>query len=161
MANKLDQLVLHAPQRGTVTYISYRTERRGEVIAADSVQIEEGKGIANDHYGKLGNRMVTIMQEEHLATVAALCGKSNIDPKDTRRNILVKGFNLKALVGKQFSLGSEVILQGTGDCVPCDRMEENIGPGGYQAMVGHGGITCKVIRGGHISIGDELAVLSE
>lgn len=157
MANKLDQFIVEAPQVGTIELITYRKERKGEVLTSKSAEISVERGIAQDHYGKKGNRQVTLIQKEHLDVVAQFLGKEKIDPKLTRRNILISGINLRALIGKQFQLGQDVILEATGDCVPCNRMEENLGPGGYQSMVGHGGITCKVIKGGSISLGDKLS----
>ena len=66
MANKLEQFILDAPQKGKVEFISYRKEHKGEVLSARKVNILKESGIAGDHYGKLGNRMVTNIQKEHL-----------------------------------------------------------------------------------------------
>jgi MOSC domain-containing protein YiiM len=67
----------------------------------------------------------------------------------------VKGINLLSLKEKQFRIG-DAVLEYSGECHPCSRMEENLGPGGYNAMRGHGGITAKVIEGGTIREGDDI-----
>ena len=90
-----------------------------------------------------------------------MLGKSEIDPRLTRRNIVVSGINLLAFKELKFQLGKEVILEMTGLCHPCSRMEENLGDGGYHAMRGHGGITAKVVRGGTVNLGDEVLLLQE
>jgi MOSC domain-containing protein YiiM len=161
MGNKLTQFILDTPQKGKVEFLSYRKEHKGAVITADKVNILEESGIEGDHYGKKGKRMVTIIQKEHLEAIAKILKKDNIDPKLTRRNIVVSGFNLKSLIGHKFRLGKSAVLLATGDCVPCNRMEENFGPGGYHALVGHGGITCQVIEAGSVELGDELSILKE
>lgn len=80
-----------------------------------------------------------------------------MDPKVLRRNLAVSGINLLALKDRRFRVG-EVILAGSGTCEPCSRMEENLGPGGYQAMRGHGGITARVLEGGTIHVGDIVRI---
>ena len=96
-----------------------------------------------------------MIQAEHLQAIASFLGKTEIDPALVRRNIVVNGINLLALKDKRFKIG-EAVLEMTGLCHPCSRMEDILGQGGYNAMRGHGGITCKVIEEGNIKIGDRI-----
>ena len=61
---------------------------------------------------------------------------------------MVSGVNLLACKEQEIQIGDEVVLYITGPCAPCSRMEQNLGPGGYNAMRGHGGVTAKVVQGG-------------
>ena len=124
-----------------------RPVRRAGVTAVDAVEAVAGQGLAGDHYAHDGKRQVTLIQAEHLAAVAAFVGRPALDPALLRRNIVVAGLNLLALKGRQFRAGA-ALLEWTGPCEPCSRMEEALGPGGYNAMRGHGGITARVVAGG-------------
>jgi MOSC domain-containing protein YiiM len=147
-------------QPGKVLWIGIRPQTRKPIQVLTETFANIG-GLLDDRYNK-GNaeskRQVTLIQHEHLQAAASFLGKEYIDPALVRRNIVVKGINLNALKGKQFKIG-EAILEMTGFCFPCSRMEENLGKGGYNAMRGHGGITCRVIQEGAIKVGDELIVL--
>jgi MOSC domain-containing protein YiiM len=77
-----------------------------------------------------------------------------------RRNIAVAGINLLALKSRRFTIG-EAELEYTGTCDPCSFMEQTLGPGGYNAMRGHGGITARVLQGGAIALDDRVAVVDE
>ncbi len=147
---------IKTPKAGKVEWIGLRPKRRAALLEVEKVEVSIEEGLIGDrHQSKKTKRQVTLIQKEHLDFVATLLGKVTISPQLTRRNIVVSGINLIALKNKQFQLG-DVILEATGACHPCSRMEENLGDGGYHAMRGHGGITAKVIKAGTIQLGDEV-----
>ncbi|WP_018621999.1 MOSC domain-containing protein [Spirosoma luteum] len=148
------------PQPGKVEWMGIRPVRREPVQIVETITVSEKKGIVGDHYsGQSGNRHVTLIQAEHIPAIAALASRDTLDPALLRRNIVVSGLNLLALKDKQIQLG-DVVLQITGQCHPCSKMETALGPGGYNAMRGHGGMTAKVINGGVIRVGDAVSVTS-
>ncbi|MBK7872247.1 MAG: MOSC domain-containing protein [Saprospiraceae bacterium] len=152
----LQEIINNLPQIGFVEWIGIRPIRAAAVQEVSSVEVSQEEGLIGDHYNKVGGaRQVTLIQAEHLETVAKLLKINNINPVLTRRNILVSGINLLAFADRTFQIG-EVVLEMTGFCHPCSKMEANLGSGGYNAMRGHGGITAKVIQGGIIKIGDQV-----
>jgi len=154
----IKELINTLPQVGAVEWIGLRSAKRVALERKSEVAVSVEGGLEGDHYsGSSRKRQVTLIQAEHLTAVAQLLGKEAIDPSLTRRNIVISGINLVALQDQQFQIG-EVILETTGICYPCSRMEENLGAGGYNAMRGHGGINARVIRGGKIKLGDGVAI---
>jgi MOSC domain-containing protein YiiM len=145
---------------GHVVWIGIRPVRREPLIAVESVIAEAGKGLVGDRYktSTNGPRQVTLIQMEHLEAIASYLRCHSIDPGLLRRNIVVQGINLLALKDKRFQIGS-ALLEYTGECHPCSRMEENLGVGGYNAMRGHGGITARVLAGGKIALKDSIYVI--
>lgn len=110
-------------------------------------------GLEGDH-ASAGMRALTLIQAEHLPVVTALSG-TEARPELLRRNIVVSGLNLGALKGARVRIGTAEI-EITGPRHPCSRMEEALGPGGYNAVRGHGGWCAQVIRPGHLALGDEV-----
>jgi MOSC domain-containing protein YiiM len=144
---------------GKVVWIGIRPDRKIPLKSVDAVLANADRGLEGDRYKKkAGSRQVTLIQKEHLTSIASFLGKSEIDPQLTRRNIVVEGINLLALKDKQFKIG-DAILEYTGDCHPCSRMEENLGEGGYNAMRGLGGITARIIQSGNIRLNDSIVSL--
>lgn len=145
------------PQQGEVCWIGLRPSRRTEIEVVDSVEVVKGSGLLGDRFKGLLNqkREVTLIQQEHIDTVRSIMKIDNLNPAVLRRNIVVSGINLLSLKGKQFRVGN-VLLEMTGLCHPCSRMEANLGEGGYNAMRGHGGITAKVLESGFIKLNDPV-----
>jgi MOSC domain-containing protein YiiM len=150
----LAQLMNNYAQKGRVEWIGIRPDRGAEVLSVNEVEAIEGKGLEGDHYqGKNGSRQITLIQYEHLPVIASMLNLQIIDPGFLRRNIAVKGLNILSMKDKQFKIG-EAVIEMTGLCHPCSRMEQTLGLGGYNAMRGHGGITAKIIKSGTIRLGD-------
>jgi MOSC domain-containing protein YiiM len=152
------ELFEHFHQCGKVEYICVRPKRRDPIEVRETVNAEAHKGLEGDRHTSGGLRQVTLIQREHVEAIASFLGKSVIDPALLRRNIVVSGINLLSLKEKRFTIGN-VVLEYSGECHPCSRMEENLGHGGYNAMRGLGGITAKIVESGKIYLGDEVCVL--
>lgn len=142
---------------GRLRWIGLRPARRAAVEEVAEARAEAGRGLTGDRAAgrRGGRRQVTLVQWEHLAVIAALCGRGNLGPAALRRNLAVSGVNLLALKDREFRIGS-VVLRGTGLCHPCSRMEEALGRGGFNAVRGHGGITAEILDGGLLRVGDVL-----
>lgn len=142
---------------GRLVWIGLRPERRADARVQDTATLIAGQGIAGDHYATRHNgpRQVTLIASEDLAAISAFLGRDTIAPELLRRNLVTSGINLLALKDRRFRIGP-VLLEGSGDCAPCSRMEEVLGPGGYNAVRGHGGITARVVAGGEVRVGDKV-----
>lgn len=163
--SELAALTSRVPQTGTVQRILLRPARRADPVEVEQVTALAGRGLAGDR--RAGSvpraapspRQVTLIQAEHLAVMGDLLGRDEpVDAALLRRNLVVGGIPLLALKGLRFRIGGAV-LEGTGPCHPCSRMEEALGSGGYQAMRGHGGLTAVVVTGGPIRTGDEVTAV--
>jgi len=163
--SELAHLFAQLPRAGRVDWIGVRPARDVPMRELERAQAHYGAGLAGDRYtlsrsGGSGKRGITLLQAEHLPAIAALSGHAAILPATLRRNLLVSGIPLVALKDRRFRIG-EVLLEGTGPCDPCSRMEDALGRGGYNAMRGHGGICARIVQGGEIRLGDAVVALEE
>lgn len=161
----LADLTSHVPQVGRVERTLVRPGRREDPHDLAETTALAGRGLDGDRRAQRvprqgpSPRQVTLVQAEHLPVMARLLGRDEIDPALLRRNLVISGIPLLALKGLRFRVG-EAVLEGTGACHPCSRMEEALGPGGYQAMRGHGGLNAMVLESGEIRVGDPVEVVA-
>ena len=144
-----------------VEWIGISPGNRQPIEPRDEVTVAVGTGIDGDYHSKKrpgGQRQVTLIQAEHFAIFAANTGRESVSPEQVRRNIVVCGIELSPLIGHRFRIG-EALLEGTGPCTPCSRMDENLGEGGRLAMKGLGGLTAMVIEPGRIRRSDPVIVV--
>lgn len=157
----LGKLMATLPRAGRVEWIGLRPGRDIPMQEVAHAVAQTGVGLAGDRYASgSGKRGITLIQAEHLPVIAALSGHDALAPALLRRNVVVSGLPLVALKGRRFRVG-EVLLEGTESCDPCSRMEDALGPGGYNAMRGHGGLCARIVEGGTLQIGDVVVAVDD
>ncbi len=157
----LRERLADVPQRGRLTWIGLRPAHGAPMVVVDEAVALAERGLDGDRTasGRGGsNRQVTLVQAEHLPVVAGFLGLATLAPALTRRNLVVAGINLTALNNLRFAIG-DVILVGTGPCAPCSKLDDTIGPGAFQAMRGHGGLTARIEQGGVLTLGLPVVAL--
>lgn len=154
-----------SPTRGQLAGIARRPAVRApmEEIAAGHIGVDTG--LAGDHKGpKFPNRRITVLAreawEEALAELESADGSPVVLPWTARRaNLLVEGVALPKARGGIVRIGP-VKLEVTYPTQPCSRMEEaHVGLLKALHPDWRGGITCRVLEGGEVRIGDEVEVL--
>ncbi|MEU9736181.1 molybdenum cofactor biosysynthesis protein [Streptomyces sp. NPDC048002] len=129
-------------------------EAPGELVPR--AEVREGLGLVGDRYfGQRAHRdaSVTLMAEENLPV--------GIDPavdlRGTRRNVLLRGVDIDALVGAvvRIDCGSgPVTFALNRPARPCAWMDVTIGPGAQRALRGRGGVRCTPLSDGVLEVGE-------
>ena len=145
---------------GRLEWIGLRPGRREALTPVQEANVLAGRGLEGDHRSTKtpgSGRQVTVISREFIAQTAHFLRLDTIDPGLLRRNLVVSAINLHALRYQQFTIG-EAQFEAGALCHPCSRMESALGRGGVAAMLGHGGLCCRILRSGIIRVGDEVTV---
>ena len=140
---------------GRLTGIARRAAKRAPMQTLDHAEISRATGVALDFRGKPGSRQVTVLSAAAWQEACAEVGRDL--PWTTRRaNLLVDGIELPKTPGAIIRIGG-ARLKITGEVDPCSRMEEQC-PGLKAALQPdwRGGVTCTVLDGGTVAVGDEV-----
>jgi len=95
-------------------------------------------------------------QLEHVARHLGLPEGAVLDAALTRRNVVVRGVDVDALVGRRFDLDTgdgPVSFQAHRAANPCAWMDVVFGAGAFRALRGRGGIRCEPLSDGVLSVG--------
>ncbi len=157
MDSRKEMLKKQFPRVGRVEWIGTSPGSRQPIVPVDSAQLVVGSGVQGDYHDS-AKRQVTLIQKEHFPAIAALAGLDEVTYTMMRRNLVVSGINLMALKGRRFRVGG-ALLEGTDDCEPCHRIEENLGTGGYNAANSMGGLIADVIEAGAVAVGDAVTAV--
>ena len=141
---------------GSVVSIQLKVGHRAPMKFVESARMIENYGIEGDRHaiseGVRTKRQVLLTDEETLA-------KFGLSRGDIRENITATGIDLHSLKeGDRVSLGDDAVVEITGHCAPCARMDE-IRDGLRVALEGQRGMLATVITGGEVSVGDQVRAL--
>lgn len=149
---------------GRLIGIARRSGPRQPMEVLSSGIISPETGLSGDHKGrKFKNRAITLMAKEAwevaLSELSSPDGAMNLPWTTRRANLLVEGMELPKARGARVQVGP-VLLEVTYETYPCSRMEKACA-GLMKALAPdwRGGLTCRVLEGGPIAVGNEIAVL--
>lgn len=140
--------------------IATHTESKGKIDTHQEITVSLEAGLENDYQGQKNRKtQVTLLSLQDWQKACQQCD-SVIDWTERRANLLVDDFEFsESMVGRQIQVG-QVLLEITKETDPCSRMEAL--QAGLQAALTpnwRGGARCKVLRAGHIKIGDSITLL--
>ena len=123
--------------------------------SVDSANVITGFGIEGDRHaateGPRRFRQILLMDEETLEGFGLAHGQ-------IRENVTISGFDLSGMQrGQKVTLGDDVVLEITGDCDPCQFIDD-IREGMRAEMEGKRGMLAFVTNGGTIKKGDSVSL---
>ena len=154
---------------GRVEAIAIAAEAEAPMVRVDRAVARKGRGLEGDRYfdqrGTFSNVHgrgydLTLIEAEVLDALEL--PSEQIAPEEARRNVITRGIDLNALVGRPFTVGGVECL-GQRLCEPCahlERLTANAGkPGTLRALIHKGGLRADIVSDGEIHVGDELIAI--
>jgi hypothetical protein len=119
------------------------------------VECVAGSGLLGDRYFDHKDNykgQITFFSADVFDGVRREVGNQACPPWAMRRNVMLSGIDLNALIGKQFTIGT-VRFFGTEECAPCRWMDRAIGAGAREYLKGQGGLRARILSSGLLSQG--------
>jgi MOSC domain-containing protein YiiM len=154
------------PTNGVVELLAVAAEKEGPMVAVGRAVAVAGRGLEGDRYfDGAGTFSGTAARGHDLTLVAAevldalvLPSGERIAYADARRNVVTRGIDLDALIGRRFRVG-DVECVGQRRCEPCAHLERLTAPGSLRALVHRGGLRADVVSDGIIEVGAQIAAV--
>ena len=124
------------------------------MIECAEIQCLAERGIEGDRFLDFKpdyKGQVTFFSNEVYEDVCAKFGVKDKPASAFRRNIIVEGADLSALIGREFEVQGVRFL-GTQESAPCDWMNTAFAPGTEDALKGRGGLRAKVLSDGVLRV---------
>lgn len=137
---------------GTVEGIRITDVRDALPESVDRVRAGSGTGLEGEYHDDITLIDAVVIEEDPQVP---------IDHAESRRNVLTRGIDLNALVGRRFRVGSVECL-GVELAEPCRRLERlNAEQRLLRVLVHRGGLRAEVVSDGEIAVGDEVVTLDQ
>jgi MOSC domain-containing protein YiiM len=156
-----------SPGVGSVEAIVIAPQAEAAMVRVQQAAVRAGRGLEGDRYfdqrGSFSDAHgrghdLTLIEAEVLDALRLPGGQ--LVPEDARRNVVSRGVDLNALVGKRFRIG-DVECFGQRLCEPCallERLAADAGkPGVLRALIHKGGLRADVLTDGEIRVGATIA----
>jgi len=148
---------------GAVIAIHIAPTGAAPMRSVTSAQAVVGRGLEGDrYYNKLGtySNQAGSGRDVTLIEIEAIDGlkrdyEVQLDPGQSRRNIVTRGIALNHLVEQEFRIG-DVVLRGMRLCEPCAHMEKLTVKGAMRGLIHRGGLRAEIVKGGTIKVGDRI-----
>ena len=97
---------------------------------------------------------LTLVEEER---IEAFAREFDLDftAAHARRNVVTRGVDLNALVGREFRIGG-VRVRGVRLCEPCNYLAKTTHPETLRGLVHKGGLRAQILSAGTIKTGDAI-----
>ncbi|MCW5548290.1 MAG: MOSC domain-containing protein [Opitutaceae bacterium] len=133
-------------------YFGHHGQPAGEnpIVPVDRVTCRAGRGLEGDRffdYKPDYKGQVTFFAWEVYEAIKRELNVPELSAGAFRRNVLVSGMDLAALIGRTFRLGG-VDFEGTAEAKPCYWMEQAVAPGAEAWLRGQGGLRAKILSDG-------------
>lgn len=145
---------------GVVEAIVLAPTAEAATVAVPAADAVADLGLRGDRYhagagtfasGRPGSAL-TLVDADVIDELAAERGA----PVDHRRNVVVRGMDLDALIGRRFRIGT-VICAGRRACEPCAHLDRLNGGGVLRPLVHRGGLRADIVVGGPVRVGDAVS----
>jgi MOSC domain-containing protein YiiM len=141
---------------GVVEALVIAPAAEAPVVLVEEAVAVPGRGLEGDRYAAGDGTFASGRPGSALTLVDAAVLESLGRGVDHRRNVVVRGTDLNALVGRDFTLG-EVRCRGRRLCEPCAHLDRLNGGGILRPLVHRGGLRADIVSRGRVRVGDHLA----
>jgi hypothetical protein len=153
---------------GTVEVIALAAQATGDLHIVEHARAFANRGLDGDRYAaKTGTFTpandtvrgydLTLIEAEVLDRLTLPDG-DHLDYAAARRNIVTRGIDLNALVGRRFRIG-EVECLGQRLCEPCSHLERLTTKGVLRALIHRGGLRADVLSNGEFTTGARIETI--